>query len=228
MVRRTLSLASLSLLLAVGACGGGSKTPAVEKPSPTEVGPGAVEPADSATDVSVAVGDSSDTVAPPAEVSDATAEGDGGSGLSPALADLPKLDTESMCALIPRAETEAIVGPLGEFGGNLLEGLGTNCYYTELDGFKVIAKVEFNVFTWAMTTDTAGLGPATQPSTPCTVGGRDATCAESYLDTAADYTFDATINIKVGGDDDPTMVVTAPKLDQATAIAELALSKLAL
>jgi hypothetical protein len=228
MVRRTLSFASLSLLLAVGGCGGGSDTSAAEKPAPTDAAAGAIEPADSVTDVSVAVGDSGDTVAPPVEVSDTAAEDDGASGGNPALANLPALDTESMCALLPSAETEAIVGPLGESGGNVLEGLGTNCYYEIPDDFKVLTSVEFSALTWTMNAEIAASVPADPPPTPCTIAGRDAECTESYFDAEADYTFDARVTVKIGGDSDPTMNATAPTLDQAIAIAELALSKLAL
>jgi hypothetical protein len=207
MVRRTLSFASLSLLLAVGGCGGGSDTSAAEKPAPTDAAAGAIEPADSVTDVSVAVGDSGD---------------------NPALANLPALDTESMCALLPSAETEAIVGPLGESGGNVLEGLGTNCYYEIPDDFRVLTSVEFSALTWTMNAEIAASVPADPPPTPCTIAGRDAECTESYFDAEADYTFDARVTVKIGGDSDPTMNATAPTLDQAIAIAELALSKLAL
>jgi hypothetical protein len=227
MVRRTFSLASISLLLAVGGCGGSDK-PAADKSSGTEAAGAVDEPADSATDVSVAEGDSGDTVAPPVAVEDTAAEGDGDSGANSALANLPALDTESMCALLPSAETEAIVGPLGRSGGNLLEGLGTNCYYEVVDGPKVLTSLEFSVLTWAMGAEIAASAPADPPPVPCTIGGLDAECTDSYLDTASDYTFDARVTVKLGGDNDPTMSASAPTLDQAIAIAELALSKLAL
>jgi hypothetical protein len=227
MVRRAFSLASISLLLAVGGCGGSDK-PAEDKPSTTEAASAVDEPTDPATDASVAEGGSGDTVAPPVEVADTAAEGDGDSGANSALANLPTLDTESMCALLPSAETEAIVGPLGRSGGNLLEGLGTNCYYEVADGPKVLTSLEFSVLTWTMNAEIAAVAPADPPPTSCTVAGRDAECTDSYLDAASDYTFDARVTVKLGGDNDPTMSTTAPTLDQAIAIAELAISKLAL
>ena len=132
-----------------------------------------------------------------------------------------------MCALIPKADVEKIVGAVGEAEGSSLSGLGANCLYFAPSGEGgALAKLEFNIFKWtAVESLTANRSGNPPPPNDCTIGGRPAICLDAY--TFQDLDNDATVWVKLGSDTDPALYTSSSVgISQAKALAELAYANL--
>jgi len=135
------------------------------------------------------------------------------------------LTPADICALMPRDALEAILGiPLTDPVETDFDDLGAACSFLEDVGgtSATVADVELNTFDFAQQIDTES-----EYVEECTVAGHPAYCQEAFVDDS--MSVDATVVVALGGDADPAMVVSSSAgLDAAIAIAELALSNLAL
>ena len=146
---------------------------------------------------------------------------------NPALFALTELPTDEVCAMIPPADAEAIVGvTLGEPSGMQAAGLGTNCIYNDPETFDMLAKLEFSVLPWSAVVGLASFKPDGVPATEeCEVAGRSALCAPEY--EADGFFTGAQVYVQLGGDEDIALFTESSKgVEAATRLAELALSNL--
>jgi len=153
--------------------------------------------------------------------------GAGAGGGGAASADTTGLDatsTAKMCALLSTDEAQSILGKsLAQPPDGLsMAGLGTNCIYQAdanmTDGTYI--KVEINTLPYTGNVGLLFFGA--QPKT-FTVGGFDA----SGIDKGDGGSLQGVIAVKLSdGAKDPSMVIDAPTLDGAKAVAEKVLGRL--
>jgi hypothetical protein len=153
----------------------------------------------------------------------AASEPPAGSG-STAAGGLADTSTAKMCTLLSADEAKALLGKdLSEPpNGVLFKGLGTNCIYqddaTMAPG--TFIKVEINPVSYKANVSLITLGGS---SSTVTVGGLEATA----VDVGGIHT-DASLVVKLtDGTTGPSMLIQAPTLDIAKAVAEKVLPRLA-
>jgi hypothetical protein len=180
---------------------------------------------------SLAPGAGADSTAPLPSAAPASAAGGASASAAPAgsgstigggLADTP---TAKMCTLLSADEAKALLGKdLSEApNGVYFKGLGTNCIYQD-EGTMAPAtfiKVEINPVSYKTNAGLLTLGGGT--SSTVTVGGLEATA----VDVGGIHT-DAGLVIKLSdGSAGPSMLIQAPTLDIAKAVAEKVIPRLA-
>jgi hypothetical protein len=132
--------------------------------------------------------------------------------------------TAKMCALLTTDEAKAIMGKdlTGTPDGSVFSGLGTNCIW-QTDATMAPAtfiKVEINPITYKANTDLMTLGGS--PSSQITVAGFDATAVD-----VGGLEKDASLVVKLDPVKSVSMLIQAPTLDMAKAVAEKVLGRLA-
>jgi hypothetical protein len=160
-----------------------------------------------------------------AGASSAAGGGTGGAGGGTTIGStgLDATSTAKMCALLSTDEAQSILGKTLEEppNGLSLAGLGTNCIYQTdsnmTDGTYI--KVEINTLPY--TSQTGFLFFGAQPKT-FSVGGFDA----GGIDKGDGGSLQGVIAVKLSdGAKDPSMVIQAPTLDAAKAVAEKVLGR---
>jgi hypothetical protein len=155
------------------------------------------------------------------------AGGSSGSGSSGSAGDITGLaltPTAKMCALLTTDEAKSIIGKdlVGAPNGEVFQGLGTNCIW-QIDDTMAPAtfiKVEINPISFKANTDLVTLGGTA--STQISIGGFDATAVD-----IGGFQKDASLVVKLDPDKAVSMLIQAPTLDMAKAVAEKVLGRLA-
>ncbi len=196
-----------AIVVALAACG----ATATQAPGG---GADATAPVGSAAPPSAASGGGAAS-APP-DASGSTIDAGGG------LAETP---TAKMCTLLSAAEAKTLLGKdLSEPpNGVLFKGLGTNCIYQDEGTMApgTFIKVEINPISYKTNVGLITLGGGSSGTT--TVGGLEATT----VDVGGIHT-DASLMIKLSdGSKGPSMLIQAPTLDIAKAVAEKVIPRLA-
>jgi hypothetical protein len=147
-----------------------------------------------------------------------------GGGTAGDITGLALTPTVKMCTLLTTDEAKGIVGKdiKGTPGGILIAGLGTNCIWQTDDTMApgTFIKVEINPVTYKANTDIMTLGGSS--ATQFTVGGFDA----SGVDVGG-IEKDASMVIKLDPVKAVSMLIQAPTLDMAKAVADKVLGRLA-
>jgi hypothetical protein len=154
----------------------------------------------------------------------ASASAGGSGGASGDITGLALAPTPKMCALLSIDEAKAIIGKdiTGTPNGMVFSGLGTNCIWQTGDIMApaTFIKVEINPVTYKANTDIVTL--AGQASTQITVAGFEATAVD-----VGGLEKDASLVIKLDPVKPVSMLIQAPTLDMAKAVAEKGLGRLA-
>jgi hypothetical protein len=205
-----------SLIVVLGACSSSST------PAPAGGGGGGTSGGGSGAGVGASVAATSDTSGGGAGVSSAAGGGTGGGTTD--TTGLDATPTAKMCALLSTDEAQTILGKtLSQPPDGLsMAGLGTNCIYQTdanmTDGTYI--KVEINTLPYTGNVGLLFFGA--QPTT-FSVGGFDA----SGIDKGTGGSLQGVMTVKLsGGAKDPSMVIQAPTLDAAKAVAEKVLGRL--
>ena len=168
------------------------------------------------------------SASPPASAlsSASAAAGSPGSGSSASAGDITGLaltPTAKMCALLTTDEAKSIIGKDIAIppSGVLFQGLGSNCIWQTDDTMApaTFIKVEINPISYKANTDLVTLGSA---ATQITVGGFDATAVD-----VGGFQKDASLVVKLDPVKAVSMLIQAPTLDMAKAVAEKVLVRLA-
>ncbi|HEX7474014.1 MAG TPA: hypothetical protein VF323_13100 [Candidatus Limnocylindrales bacterium] len=149
----------------------------------------------------------------------------GGGGDAGDVSNLANATTKQMCTLLTTDEAKTIIGkPISIApNGMAIKGLGTNCIYQTDDtmGDATFIKVEIGGISYKADVSLLGIGGGAASTT--TVGGLDATA----IDVTGTVKEAALVVRLTDAAKPPSLLIQAPTVDMAKAVAELVIPRLA-